>query len=100
MENLKGSQKKYLRGIAHKLKPLIIIGHEGVTPAVIKFMLNALDAHELVKVKFNKLKDEKETLIDELADKTQSCVAGTIGNIAIFYKMNPKEEKRKIKFCS
>ena len=100
MEKLKGSQKKHLRGLAHSLKPLLIIGHEGVTPSVIKFMLKALDDHELIKVKFNKLKDEKDTLIDQLAESTESHVVGKIGNVAIFYKMNPIEEKRKIKVCS
>ncbi len=100
MNTLKGSQKKYLRGLAHSLKPLIIIGHDGITPSVIKFMEKVLYDHELVKVRFNKLKEEKKQLIEELSEATNSEVVGTIGNIAIFYKMNPEEDKRKIKVCS
>jgi len=96
MEKLKGSQKKYLRGLAHSLKPLITIGHEGVTEAVKKFMEKAFDSHELIKVKFNKFKDEKEELIEVLAEATHSEVAGQIGNTAIFYRMHPDKDKRKI----
>lgn len=100
MEKLKGSQKKYLRGLAHSLKPLIIIGHEGVTPSLVKFMVKALDDHELVKVKFNKLKEEKDALIETLVSKTEAELVGRIGNTAIFYKQSSVEEKRKIKFGS
>lgn len=96
MEKLKGSQKKYLRGLAHSLKPIITIGYEGVTEAVTKFMEKAFDSHELIKVKFNKFKEEKDELIEALAEATNSEVAGRIGNTAIFYKMNPDEKKRKI----
>ena len=50
---LNGSQRKFLRGLAHKLKPVVIIGQKGFGEAVIHAVEDALNAHELIKVKFS-----------------------------------------------
>ena len=100
MDLIKGSQKKYLRGLAHSLKPLVIIGIDGVNLTVIKALDLALSDHELVKVKFNKFKEEKKELAAELEFATKSIMVGLIGNVAIFYRMSEDKEKRKIKFPS
>ena len=47
---LKGSQRKYLRGVAHGLRPVVQIGKEGLTEAVIRAIDQAIESHELVKV--------------------------------------------------
>ncbi|GAF85186.1 unnamed protein product, partial [marine sediment metagenome] len=49
--SLTNSQIRYLRGLAHGLNPIILVGNKGVTPALIKEFGAALDQHELVKVK-------------------------------------------------
>ena len=56
-------QKKYLRGLAHGLKPLVFVGQKGVTPALVDALNQALSDHELIKVKFIefKEKDQKKT---------------------------------------
>ena len=74
MTTLKGYQKKHLRGIAHGLKPVVQIGREGVTAGVIRAVDEELFRHELIKVKFNdiKEKDLKETITVEVSAKTGS----------------------------
>jgi RNA-binding protein len=97
MEKLKGKNRKYLRGLAHALVPVVMIGYEGLTEAIFKAVNKALDDHELIKIKFGKFKEEKEELSAQIEKATSSEMVGMIGNVAIFYRMNPDEEKRKIR---
>ena len=49
---LSAAQRKYLKGLAHGLKPVVFIGQRGVSEALEKAMNEALDAHELIKGPF------------------------------------------------
>ena len=60
MESLKGSQRKYLRALAHHLKPLVMIGAKGVTDQLLGSVDLALKDHELIKVKFGEFKKAKK----------------------------------------
>jgi RNA-binding protein len=97
MEKMKGSAKKYLRSLAHHLKPLVIVGRNGINKQVIGSVDLALKDHELIKVKFGEFKEAKKEISSEIAQATKSDVVGIIGNIAIFYRQHPQPEKRKIK---
>lgn len=98
MEGLKGFQKKYLRGLAHTMKPVVLIGQSGLTQGVMQAVDEALETHELIKIKFNdfKEKNQKIEIIADIEGQTGSEMAGMIGHMAIFYRMNPDPEKRKI----
>ena len=48
---LSNKQTKFLRGLGHKLSPLVLIGKEGVTPNLLKAVEAELASHELIKVK-------------------------------------------------
>lgn len=96
MKTLKGSQRKYLRGLAHKLKPVVQIGKNGITDELITAVNEALDSHELIKVKFMDFKEEKMALSHDINERTGSETVGMIGNIAIIYRQQSDEEKRKI----
>jgi RNA-binding protein len=91
-----GSQRKYLRGLAHNLRPVIQVGKNGITPELIKAVDEALESHELIKVKFVDFKEEKKVLSQEIGQRTLSEAVGLIGNIAMFYRQHPDKEKRKI----
>ncbi len=96
MTTLKGSQKKYLRGLANPLKPVVFIGKEGLTPHVINAIDEALTIQELIKVRFLEFKEEKKELNRDIEKKGQCILAGMIGHVAIFYRQHPDNEKRKI----
>ena len=98
MTALKGYQKKHLRGLAHGLKPVVQIGREGITDAVIRAVDEGLFRHELIKVKFNDIKEKglKEAITGELAAKTGSLQVGMIGHTVILYRSQADPEKRKI----
>ena len=95
---LTGKQARYLRGLGHKLQPVIMIGKHEVTDDVVKATDEALEAHELIKVKFIDFKDkEDKTEISGIIEETHECeMVGMIGHTAIFYRQHPDEEKRKI----
>lgn len=89
-------QRKQLRGLAHHLDPVVMIGKQGLTDGIIAATAKALDAHELIKVRFLEFKDEKRGLTDQLAAATSSEVAGILGHVAILYKEHTDPERRTI----
>ena len=60
MQELKGSQKKYLRGLAHSLNPVVTIGRGGLSRQVIRSIDEALETHELIKIKFQEFKEKEQ----------------------------------------
>jgi RNA-binding protein len=98
MSELTGHQRKYLRGLAHNLKPAIIIGQKGITEPVITEIKEALNKHELIKIKFVdfKEKDQKKDIASIIEEKTASHIVGMIGHTTIFYRQHTDPDKRKI----
>lgn len=96
MEKLTGSQKKYLRGLAHHLQPVMMIGKHGLTDTVIKGIDKAIADHELIKVKFVEFKKEKKEISALIEERANCEMAGLIGNIATFYRPHKDIQKRKI----
>ena len=95
---LKGFQRKYLRGLAHAYKPVVLIGQKGISESLSEALEEALNSHELIKVKFIdfKEKEQKKEMIAEL-EKAAACeMVGMTGHIAIFFRQNRDPEKRKI----
>ena len=92
--SLSPSQKRYLRGLAHDLSPVIMTGNKGVTPAVINEFAIALDHHELVKVKLGSDdRAERNALIDAMATASGAEVVQRIGRVACFYRHNAKQPR-------
>lgn len=92
--SLSPSQKRYLRGLAHALRPVIMVGNKGVTPTLISEFSTALDRHELVKVKL--AGDDRAARRDQmvaLADTLKADVVQSIGHVASYFRRNPDEPK-------
>ncbi len=96
MGELKGSQRKYLRGVAHSYKPVVQIGKEGLSESVVRAIDGALDAHELIKVKIAAERDEREEIVPVIEARLNCECVGTVGRMAILYRKNPDPEMRKI----
>ncbi|HKU90276.1 MAG TPA: YhbY family RNA-binding protein [Steroidobacteraceae bacterium] len=80
-------QRKYLRGLGHALNPVLLIGQQGVTPAVIAEAGRALHDHELIKVKFRGAgREDRDAGLAELATATHSVLVHRIGHTALYYK--------------
>lgn len=90
---LTGKQNRYLRGLGHHLKPIVYVGKEEVNSAVIAATEEALETHELIKVKLQDgcLSDRKEVAV-ELSTATGSAVAQILGKNILLYRAS-KEQK-------
>ena len=88
-------QTRYLRSLAHPLKPVVRIGQRGITSALHHELEQALLAHELLKIKVE-LGDRtaRNELIDQLCETSAAHLVQRIGNVAVIYRRN--EQKPKI----
>ena len=86
MEKLTSRERNILRKEAHTLKPVIMIGKNGVTPKLKAAVDAALADHELIKVKFLDFKEDRRALTGALSDSVKANVISVIGNIAILYR--------------
>lgn len=95
--NLSESNKKYLRGLGHQLKPLIMVGDSGLSESLLAEYESTLKHHELIKVRIRagdrKARDE---IIDKLCSESSAELIQRIGNVALVYRpnLNKKPEKR------
>ena len=95
-EAVRGTQRKYLRGLAHSLKPVVQVGHEGLSEALLAAVVQALNDHELIKVRFGDHKTERRELSRQMADSVGADLVGLIGHVAILYRPAENPEDRKI----
>lgn len=88
---LSGKQRRFLRALAHPLKPVVQVGIAGVTPAVVAQLREALTTHELVKIKVSSESPEDVTTTSvTLAAAAQSAVAQVIGRTIVLYRAREK----------
>jgi RNA-binding protein len=91
---LSSSQIRYLRSLAHDLSPIVLLGNKGATEAVVKELNQALDIHELVKVKLSGGdKNERQAQIDTLTGGTQAEQIHQIGHVVVLFRRNTDEPK-------
>ncbi|TNH05642.1 ribosome assembly RNA-binding protein YhbY [Testudinibacter sp. TR-2022] len=85
--NLTTKQKQYLKGLAHNLKPVVMLGANGLTEGVVAEIDNALSHHELIKVKVAGAEREtKQLIIDAIVRETTATAVQLIGHILVLYR--------------
>jgi len=88
---LSEKQLKFLRGKAHPLKPVIMIGKTGLSAGVAAETERALHDHELIKVRVRTSdREARDALLSELTQQTQSELVTRIGHVAVLYRAHPK----------
>ena len=92
------AHKKFLRGLAHHLQPVVFLGQKGITDTFIHSINEALNRHELIKIKFVdfKEKSQKKEITQEIVQKAECELVGVIGHMAVLYRQQKDPEKRKI----
>ena len=88
---LTGKQARYLRGLGHALRPIVMLGRQELTDSVRTSLDEALTAHELVKVKLQEgcLLDRREAA-ELLAAATGAAVAQVLGKTILLYRPSDK----------
>lgn len=93
--SLTSKQRAALRAEAHHLAASVHVGHNGLSPALIQSLDDALRTHELVKVQLGRGVQEKaQDAADALAESTGSEVVQVIGRTATLYRRNPELERK------
>ena len=88
---LTNNQKKYLRSIAHDLKPVVMIGQHGLSEAVLAEIRSTMAIHELLKIKVRaENREEKQQIIDKIVEFSEAAIVQVIGGVLVIYK--PFEE--------
>ena len=84
-------QKRFLRGRAHHLKPVVLTGNAGLTEAVMQEIDNALAYHELIKVRFAGAdRSDMQDMARQVSETTAAVLVQIIGHIAVFYRAAKK----------
>ncbi len=91
---LSEAQKKYLRGLGHALKPLIMVGDAGLSESLLVEFESTLAHHELIKVRV-RVGDRtaRDAIIGELCEKSGAVLVQRVGNMALLYRENPEKKK-------
>ena len=88
------AQRKEHRSSAHHLDPVVMIGNDGLTPAVEKEVDGALNAHGLIKVRvFSDDRPAREAMLATLADKLGAAPIQHIGKLIVLWRPLPPKEK-------
>lgn len=91
--NLSTKQKQHLKGLAHNLKPVVLMGANGLTEAVLAEIEIALNYHELIKVKVaSEDRETKQLIIDAIIRETKAEKVQTIGKTLVMYR--PSEDRK------
>ncbi|HDY8177228.1 TPA: ribosome assembly RNA-binding protein YhbY [Vibrio vulnificus] len=92
--NLSTKQKQHLKGLAHSLKPVVLMGANGLTEAVLAEIEIALNFHELIKIKIaSEDRETKLLIVDAIVRETGTEKVQVIGKTLVLYRQS---EERKI----
>jgi RNA-binding protein len=86
--------RKALRAAGHHLQPIVQIGKEGVTANVLSQLAEALDHHELVKVKVGaESPEDRFEVADRIRGEGKAQVAQVLGRTILAYRKHAKKPK-------
>ena len=91
--SLTNKQKQFLKAKAHELKPVILLGGNGLTEGVVAEIEVALNFHELIKIKVpTEDREEKNLIIDEIVRETKADKVQVIGKTLVLFRQS--EDKK------
>ncbi|HEY5913535.1 MAG TPA: YhbY family RNA-binding protein [Verrucomicrobiae bacterium] len=89
---LTNAQIRALKARAQRLKAILKLGKDGISPQFLAALDDALQHHELVKVKFDEFKDQKKELSPQLAQRSGSHLVTRVGNVVVLYRSKPADD--------
>ncbi len=91
MKALTPVQRQHLKSLAHSHQPVVMIGSNGLTPAVLQEIERALNAHELIKIKAASDKpDTRRAWLEEIVAATGAAPVQQIGKMLVIYRAADK----------
>lgn len=91
--NLSTKQKQHLKGLAHPLKPVVMLGNNGLTEGVLAEIESALEHHELIKVKIaTEDRETRQLVVEAILRETRACNVQVIGKTLVLYRPSPERK--------
>ena len=94
MTPLTNAQLRAFKAQAQRMKATLKVGKDGLSSQFLAALDDALKHHELLKVKFDDLKDKKKELSPQLAEKSGSHVVTRVGNVVVLYRPKPMDKEQ------
>lgn len=93
---LSNKQKQFLKGLAHPLKPVVLLGGNGLTEGVLAEIELALEHHELIKIKVpEEDREMRQAIYDAIVRETAGVQVQVIGKTLVLYRP-AREPKMKL----
>lgn len=94
--HLSPKQRKHLKGLAHPMQPVVLIGDKGLTDGVKDEVERALLDHELIKVKVRAGdREARDEIIDAMLAASGATLVTRIGHVAVLFRPHPEDPKIK-----
>lgn len=86
---LNNKQKQHLKGLAHTLKPVVMIGNNGLTEGVLAEIDLSLNFHELIKVRISaEDRETKKLIVNAIIAESKAIMVQLVGNILTLYRVS------------
>jgi RNA-binding protein len=87
MDSLTKNQKKYLRSLGHRLKPVVMVGQKGLSESVLLELESTMLKHELLKIKIRtEDRDDKFSMVNKIIEFSKSNLVQVVGNVVLIYR--------------
>lgn len=87
MLQISSSQRRFLRGLAHSLNPVVMIGQQGLTPSVVKEVKLSLEHHELIKIRvLGDDRELREQWLTQLCEELEAAPVQHLGKLLVLFK--------------
>lgn len=93
---LSNPHRRRLKALAQRLDPVLHVGKHGLSEPFIQSAGEAIDRHELIKIRFEEFKDRRHELAADLARRTGSHLVWIVGHVAVLFRRHPDPARRKI----
>ena len=91
---LTGKQKRFLRSLGVTMEPVVMIGKEGVTPAVVASAQEAIKKRELIKLRvLQNAEEEPADVLEMMAERVDADLVQVIGRNGLLFKRNFEKPK-------
>lgn len=88
--DLSSAQKRFLRRLTHDINPVVMVGDKGLSDNVMAEIEQALEHHELIKVRLRADRGTRSAMAAEIAERCGATPVHAIGQVACFFRRNPK----------
>jgi RNA-binding protein len=91
---LTDQQRRHLKGLGHRLRPVVMVGQAGLKDTVLAEIDAALTHHELIKVKIaGNDRELRDRQIEEILAASRADLVDRVGQMAVLFRRNPKRPR-------